>query len=75
MNYGSIRTISFYKEVTSKFIQTLNPNKAHDHDNASVFMLKMCGSTVVYRPLELIFKEALNTCCKHWKKEGHSSYT
>ena len=52
--------MSFSLEDIGKIIENLNPNKAHSHDNISVHMLKICGSTI-YRPLEIIFKEALST--------------
>ena len=52
--------MSFSHEDVGKIIENLNPNKAHGHDNISIRMLKICGSTI-YRPLEIIFKEALST--------------
>ena len=55
-----LSTFSFSHEDVGKIIQNLNPNKAHGHDNISICMLKICGSTI-YRPLEIIFKEALST--------------
>ena len=36
----------------------LSKNKAHGHDNISIGMLKLCGSTIC-KPLETIFKQAL----------------
>ena len=50
---------SFSQDDICKIIQNLNPNKAHGHDNISIWMLKICGSSI-YGPLELIFKEALS---------------
>ena len=55
-----LSTVSFSHEDVGKIIQNLNPNKAHDHDNISILMLKKCGSTI-YRQLEIIFKEVLST--------------
>ena len=55
-----LSTVSFSHEDVGKIIQNLNPNKAHGHDNISIRMLKICDSTI-YRPLEIIFKEALST--------------
>ena len=48
---------------------SLNPNKAHGHDNISIRMLKICGNTIC-KPLELIFKQALTTAVfpSEWKK-------
>ena len=64
-----LSTVSFSHEDVGKIIQNLNPNKAHGHDNISIRMLKICGSTI-YRPLEIIFKEALSTGLfpSEWKK-------
>ena len=64
-----LSTVSFSNEDVGKIIQNLNPNKAHGHDNISIRMLKICGSTI-YRPLEIIFKEVLSTGLfpSEWKK-------
>ena len=64
-----LSTVSFSHEDIGKIIQNLNPNKANGHDNISIRMLKICGSTI-YRPLEIIFKEALSTGLfpSEWKK-------
>ena len=50
-------------------MQNLNPNETHSHDNISIRMLKVCGSSI-YGPLELIFKETLSTGSfpSNWKK-------
>ena len=59
----------FFTDDIGEIIQNLNPNKAHGHDNVSIRMLKICGSSI-YGPLELIFKEALSTGLfpSNWKK-------
>ena len=64
-----LSTVSFSHEDVGKIIQNLSPNKAHGHDNISIRMLKICGSTI-YGPLEIIFKEALSTGLfpSEWKK-------
>ena len=64
-----LSTVSFSHKDVDKSIQNSNPNKAQDHDNISIRMLKICGSTI-YRPLEIIFKEALSTGLfpSEWKK-------
>ena len=50
-------------------MQNLNPNKAHDHDNISIRMLKICGSSI-YKPLEMIFEQCIETGVfpSEWKK-------
>ena len=47
--------VTFSQDDIGKIIQNLNPNKAHGHDNISIQMLKICGSSI-YGPLKLIFK-------------------
>ena len=65
-----LSTVSFSHEDVGKIIQNLNPNKVHGHD-ITICMLKICGSTI-YRPLEIIFKEALSNGLfpSEWKKEN-----
>ena len=55
-----LSTVTFSQDDIGKIIQNLNPNKAHGHDNISIRMLNICGSSI-YGPLELIFKETLST--------------
>ena len=64
-----LSTVTFSQDDIGKIIQNLNPNKAHGHDNISIPMLKICGSSI-YAPLELIFKEALSTGLfpSNWEK-------
>ena len=49
----------------------MNPNKAHGHFNIRMPMPKICDLTI-YRPLEIVFKETLNTGLfpSKWKKEN-----
>ena len=64
-----LSTITFSAEDTGKIIWSLNPNKAHGHDNLSICMLKLCGDAI-FEPLQLIFNQALGSdsfpC--DWKK-------
>ena len=55
-----LRTINFKTDNIEKIIESLNPNKAHGHDNISISMFKICGDTIS-KPLELIFKQALTS--------------
>ena len=50
-----LSSVSFSQDDIAKIIQNLDPNKAHGHDNISIRMLKICGSSI-YKPLEMIFK-------------------
>ena len=61
--------INFRADNIEKNIVSLNPNKEHTHENISIKMLKIRGDTI-YKPLELIFKQALTTgvFASEWKK-------
>ena len=50
--------ITFSAEDIGKIIRSLNPNKAHGHDNLSVLMLILCGDAIC-EPLQMIFNQAL----------------
>ena len=39
-------TVTFSQDDIGKIIQNLNPNKADGHDNISIRMLKLCGSSI-----------------------------
>ena len=64
-------TINFTTDNIEKIIVSLNPNKAHGHDNISICMFKICGNAIC-KPLELIFKQALTSGVfpSEWKKEN-----
>ena len=61
--------VSFSDDKIAKVIQNLDPNKAHDHDNIGMRMLKVCGPSI-YKPLEIIFNQCLETGVvpSEWKK-------
>ena len=46
-----------------------NPNKAHNHDNLSIHMLKLCGDAICI-PLEMIFNQEVisGSFPSGWKK-------
>ena len=56
-------------EDNEGFLQNLDPNKAHGHDQISIRMLKISGKTIC-KPLECIFRECLNTALfpLDWRK-------
>ena len=65
----TLSTINFTADDIEKINVSFNSNKAHDHDNISISMLKVCGDTICKSP-ELIFKQALTTGVfpSEWKK-------
>ena len=64
-----LSSVRFSQDGIAKIIQNLDPNKAHGHDNISIRMLKICGSSI-YKPLEIIFKQGIETGFfpSEWKK-------
>ena len=64
-----LSSVRFSQDGIAKIIQNLDPNKAHGHDNISIRMLKICGSSI-YKPLEIIFKQCIETGIfpSEWKK-------
>ena len=64
-----LSSIRFSQDDIAKENQNLDPNKAHGHDNISIRMLKICGSSI-YKPLEMIFKQCIETgvFLSEWKK-------
>ena len=64
-----LSSITFYQDDIAKIIPNLDSGKAHDHDNISIRMLKICGSAM-YQPLAIIFKQCVDTGIfpSEWKK-------
>ena len=64
-----LSTVTFSVKGIGKIIQNLDSNKAHGHDNLSIYMLKICGDSICI-PLQMIFKQALLTGVfpSEWKK-------
>ena len=68
---NQVSIVTFSHKDIGKFIQNLNPNKTHGHDNISICMLiNMWFTRTIYGPLGLIFKEALSIGLfpLNWKK-------
>ena len=55
-----LSSVRFSQDDIANIIQNLDPNKAHGHDNISICMLKICGSSI-YKPLEIIIKLCIKT--------------
>ena len=66
---NQLSAVTFWQDDIRKIIQNLNTSKAHGHDNISIWMLKICASSI-NRQLDLIFKEALTNglFSSNWKK-------
>ena len=48
-----LSNINIRPKKISKIFKTLDQNKAHGHDDISVRMIKMCGSSII-KPLQLL---------------------
>ena len=66
---NSLYSVKFSTENILQIINKLDSNKAHDHDEISIRMLKICGSSVC-RPLQIIYKSCLDKgkFPQEWKK-------
>ena len=52
--------MKFSEDDISNIIQNLDSNKAYNHDQINICILKICGETIC-KPLEYFFCECLNT--------------
>ena len=59
----------FSDNFVINIIRNLNVNKAHDHHDIYIRMIKTCDESLV-RPLSIIFPNSLNSCIysSTWKK-------
>ena len=66
---NSLYSVRFSTEDILQIINNLDSNKAHGHDEISIRMLKICGSSVC-RPLQIIYKSSLDRgkFPQEWKK-------
>ena len=55
-----LSSVCFSQDNIAKIIQSLDPNNPHDHDNISICMVKIFGSST-FKPLEMIFKQCIET--------------
>ena len=66
---NSLYSVKFSTENILQIINKLDSNKAHGHDEISIRMLKICGSSVC-RPLQIIYKPCVDRgkFPQEWKK-------
>ena len=57
LTQSRLHSVEFSFEEISKIIRSLEVNKAHDNDDISVRMIKICDNSLV-RPLSLLFKKS-----------------
>ena len=66
-----LSTFEFCTNDIVKIIKSLDPNKAHGHDEISVRMIKLCASSIA-KPLSILFRNCFENQClpKEWKKSN-----
>ena len=64
-----LSTLEFCTDDIVKIIKSLDPNKAHGHDEISIRMIKLCA-TSISKPLSVLFRNCFQNQCfpKEWKK-------
>ena len=64
-----VSTLEFCTDDILKIIKSLDPNKAHGHDEISIRMIKLCAISIV-KPLSILFRNCFENLCfpKEWKK-------
>ena len=53
-----LSTLEFCTNDIAKIIKSLDPNKAHGHDEISIRMIKLCA-TSISKPLSILFRNCL----------------
>ena len=63
-----LSSVGLSQDRIAKIIQNIDPNKAHAHANISIYMLKICSSSI-YKSSETKFKQCVETCVfpSEWK--------
>ena len=63
-----LSSVGLSQDRIAKIIQNIDSNKAHAHANISIYMLKICSSSI-YKSLETKFKQCVETCVfpSEWK--------
>ena len=66
---SSLESITISGSNILKTIRSLDINKAHDHDDISVRMMKICDDAIV-EPLKMLFVNSVNQAVfpSRWKK-------
>ena len=64
-----LSTFEIYPGDIVKIIWSLDPNKAHGHDEKTICMIKICAASIA-KPRAILFRNCLESECfpKEWKK-------
>ena len=65
----SLSTFEICSGDIVKIIRSMDPNKAHGHDERSIRMIKICAFSIS-KPLAILFRNCLESKCfpKEWTK-------
>ena len=69
LTQARLEFLEFNEDEIFKIIRALKINKAHDHDDISIRMIKICDKSLL-KPLTILFKNLTSSCCYPdiWKK-------
>ena len=64
-----LSTFEFCTDDIVKIVKSLDPNKAHGHDEITIQLIKLCTSSIA-KPLSFLFSNCFENQCfpKEWKK-------
>ena len=64
-----LSTLEFCTDDIVKIIKSLDPNKAHGHDEISIRTIKLCATSIA-KPLSILVRNYFENQCfpKEWKK-------
>ena len=76
MTNAKISSIKFENIDIINVIKALNPCKAHEHDDLSIRILKIC-ELVIVKPLVILFKNFISQGMfpDNWEKMKHLPYS
>ena len=57
---SNLSVINFTDDDILKIIRSLNINKAHDHDDVSIRMIKICDKAIL-ETLPIVYKNCIDT--------------
>ena len=64
-----LSTLEFSTDDIVKIIKSLDPNKAHGHEEISIRMIKLCATSIA-KPFSILFRNCFESQCfpNEWKK-------
>ena len=71
LTQSRLSSLDFNEDEILKIIRALNIHKAHDHDDISIRMIKMCDKSLI-KPLTILFQNSTKSSCYPviWKRSN-----